>query len=386
MPSPSSPRPHRRRAHLRPRIAYGLGLVAAPTRLTTVARRAGVPTRDADPAARARGARASGSAPAAWSPSLSGAPVRPWLAAQIAGDLADIAATVGRNGIPPARGGPETAVGGGSGRADGGRRRGGGLLTAWPYRRSPARLAARCSCSLHTLGTDHRMWDPVIERLARERDVIAVDMPGFGGSPPLDGGGPVRPAAWPPRWSGFLRDELGVEHPHVAGNSLGGWVALELGAAAVPRGRHGDRARRACGAAGWRPEARRGARRPPRRAARAAVLMAATSLRRLRDGGDDRPSRADPGRRRVGGSCAPTRARPGFEASSNAMRARRASATSAEITVPVTLGWPELDRLVRAARRTCRRGPRDPAAGCGHLPTYDDPGAVARLLLEGSAG
>ena len=41
---------------------------------------------------------------------------------------------------------------------------------------------------LHTLGSDHTMWDPVVPLLAAERTVVAVDMPGFGGSPSLDGG------------------------------------------------------------------------------------------------------------------------------------------------------------------------------------------------------
>ena len=36
---------------------------------------------------------------------------------------------------------------------------------------------------LHALGTDRHMWDPVLERLAAEREVYAVDMPGFGDSP-----------------------------------------------------------------------------------------------------------------------------------------------------------------------------------------------------------
>ena len=36
---------------------------------------------------------------------------------------------------------------------------------------------------LHALGTDRHMWDPVIERLSDEREVFAVDMPGFGESP-----------------------------------------------------------------------------------------------------------------------------------------------------------------------------------------------------------
>ena len=33
---------------------------------------------------------------------------------------------------------------------------------------------------LHPLGADRHVWEPVLERLAAERDVIAVDLPGFG--------------------------------------------------------------------------------------------------------------------------------------------------------------------------------------------------------------
>ena len=44
---------------------------------------------------------------------------------------------------------------------------------------------------LHALGADAFMWDPVMDRLATERDVLAVDMPGFGGSQPLADGSPA---------------------------------------------------------------------------------------------------------------------------------------------------------------------------------------------------
>ena len=79
---------------------------------------------------------------------------------------------------------------------------------------------------LHTLGTDRHMWDPVLARLTAERDVIAIDMPGFGESAPLPGAR-VSPEALAGAIAAFLT-ELGIDRPHVAGNSLGGWIALEL--------------------------------------------------------------------------------------------------------------------------------------------------------------
>src|SRR3954447_13421526 len=76
---------------------------------------------------------------------------------------------------------------------------------------------------MHGIGLDHRCWDPVLPQLERSREVIAVDLPGFGGSPGL--GAPE---------VGTLADEvedtlkaLGVPGAHVAGNSLGGAIALE---------------------------------------------------------------------------------------------------------------------------------------------------------------
>jgi pimeloyl-ACP methyl ester carboxylesterase len=80
---------------------------------------------------------------------------------------------------------------------------------------------------LHGIGMSHRAWSPVIDRLAEHFDVIAVDLPGFGESPPLAAGVEPHPAALADAVATFL-DELGIMAPVVAGNSLGGWVALEL--------------------------------------------------------------------------------------------------------------------------------------------------------------
>jgi len=44
---------------------------------------------------------------------------------------------------------------------------------------------------LHPLGADRRVWDPVLERLSDVRQVITVDLPGFGESPALEGSVPT---------------------------------------------------------------------------------------------------------------------------------------------------------------------------------------------------
>ena len=60
------------------------------------------------------------------------------------------------------------------------------------------------------------------------------------------------------------------------------------------------------------------------------------------------------------------------------------------IEVPVTIAWAEKDRLLlpRQAPRAARAVPGArlvTLTGCGHVPTYDDPEQVARVLLEGSS-
>src|ERR1700749_4811718 len=79
---------------------------------------------------------------------------------------------------------------------------------------------------LHPLGADRRVWDPIAGPLRASHEVIAVDLPGFGESPQLPHTTPT-PRALAEAVAALLRD-LGIERPHVVGNSLGGWVALEL--------------------------------------------------------------------------------------------------------------------------------------------------------------
>jgi pimeloyl-ACP methyl ester carboxylesterase len=67
----------------------------------------------------------------------------------------------------------------------------------------------------------------VLPFLHPHRDVLALDLPGFGGSSPLPAAPPHTPAMLAAAVERLL-DELGLDRPQLAGHSLGGWVALEL--------------------------------------------------------------------------------------------------------------------------------------------------------------
>ncbi len=232
---------------------------------------------------------------------------------------------------------------------------------------------------LHTLGTDHHMWDPVLDRLARVRDVLALDLPGFGGSPPVDGGAPPALAAALADWL----EGQGIARPHVAGNSLGGWVALEMAAAG-----------RAASVTAIAPAGLWAAPLRPRQSAARAVargllpvvapVMRWPRARRLALAGvAARPERIPPAdAARLVRAYATA---PGFEEANAAMRGSRFEGLEA-IAVPVTLAWPEHDRLVRRLRDVPPRVRSIALSGCGHLPTWDNPEQVAALLLEGSRG
>ncbi len=78
---------------------------------------------------------------------------------------------------------------------------------------------------VHGLGSNARSWDPILDALAAEREVIAVDLPGFGQTPPLDGD--VTIATLADAIGGFIDDhDLGGVDP--VGSSMGARLVLEL--------------------------------------------------------------------------------------------------------------------------------------------------------------
>lgn len=240
---------------------------------------------------------------------------------------------------------------------------------------------------LHGIGHHLQVWDPVIGILAAEHDVIAVDLPGFGLSPALPDGVAYDLAGVQSALRSLF-EALGVDRPHVAGNSLGGLLALDLGQAKLVR------SVTALSPAGfWTEAERRYAFAVLRGLRRGALLMppeAATRLARTSAGRAVMTGAvyARPGRRSPDAVTAESRAlreATGFEATLDAGRSLLFTHDVAE--VPVTIGWGTKDRVL--LRRQGIRAKRViPGArlvrlpGCGHVPMSDDPALVARVILD----
>src|SRR3954451_7668249 len=80
---------------------------------------------------------------------------------------------------------------------------------------------------VHGIGHTWRGWKPMLPLLEERFDVLPVDLPGFGHSEPF----PPWVDSTPEALADAVEDEMaraGFDRAHIAGNSLGGWVALEL--------------------------------------------------------------------------------------------------------------------------------------------------------------
>ncbi|WP_241265645.1 alpha/beta fold hydrolase [Streptomyces boncukensis] len=242
---------------------------------------------------------------------------------------------------------------------------------------------------LHGLGHHWQAWEPVLTLLAASYDVIAPDLPGFGTSPPLPDGTPD-PGEATLRVLTALCTALDAERPHLAGNSLGGLLALRLAArgaarsvtALSPAGFWTEPER--IYAAGVLRTLRAGARAMPdgavrflaRRAAGRALLTSAIYAR--------------PGRRSPDAVLAETRAlrdAPAFGPTLAAGRGPGALFRGDLPDIPVTVAWGERDRVL-VPRQGVRAKRVVPGArlvrlrGCGHVPMNDAPATVSRVILD----
>jgi pimeloyl-ACP methyl ester carboxylesterase len=81
--------------------------------------------------------------------------------------------------------------------------------------------------SLHGFLDTWRTWELVLPELERHHDVLAPTLAGHAGGPPIDG--EVSDTVVADAVERAM-DEAGLETAHIAGNSLGGWVSLQLAA------------------------------------------------------------------------------------------------------------------------------------------------------------
>jgi pimeloyl-ACP methyl ester carboxylesterase len=255
------------------------------------------------------------------------------------------------------------------------------------------RAGAPAVVLLHANVADRRSWHGVLDLLEHDDlDLIAYDRRGFGETPPGD------PGAAFTHLDDLVAvlDAAGVERAVVVGNSYGGSVALDLAAT--------------------RPERVAG------------VVHLCGGVSGMTDEGEDEPWRLDPDSERLWGALEQAEAAHDVEEQVRLLlhiwldgpaqpegrvggaarelvadmnrRILRWSAPDdagdagldvwhalAELQVPVTVAWGELD--VPADRpfavRTAERIPgalARPLAGVAHLPSVEQPEAVAALIRE----
>lgn len=235
---------------------------------------------------------------------------------------------------------------------------------------------------LHGIGHRWQAWEPVLDLLAAEHDVIAIDMPGFGRSPLLpEGRGYDMPSAVGACAEIF--EDLGLDRPHVAGNSLGAVIGLELASrdlvtsatALAPAGFWTPRDR------AWALWVLRMIRRTGRMPGGARLL----SLKYARLVGASllygRPSRMTA--EIMLADLASMVAAPAFDLVAAA--GRNYVYAGPPPTVPVTVAWGTRDRILwpRQAGRAAELLPRARHVWlprCGHVPMQDEPEQVASLI------
>jgi pimeloyl-ACP methyl ester carboxylesterase len=243
---------------------------------------------------------------------------------------------------------------------------------------------------VHGVGHRRQAWYPVRDQLAEQRDLILVDLPGHGESDPLELNGQSLAEVLTATFKAFLGQQ-GLKTAHVAGNSLGGRIALEAGAA-------GDALSvTALSPAGfWKSTA------DFQYTKQLFGTMSALSGRL--EGQAERLTHTASGRATMFGWIAahpgnidPERALGDFQAFRRAQPAmKEIIAAATRFTdvipahVPVTIAWGTRDIVLpryqaKIARRQLPQAIHLWLPGSGHVPMSDDPERVVEVLLKGSS-
>lgn len=247
---------------------------------------------------------------------------------------------------------------------------------------------------IHGFTATWRCWLPVLAELVPRFDVYAPTLHGHDGGPPLPAGARSEAIGDAADHVERQLDEAGIETAHLAGNSMGGALALEL----AKRGR----ARSVVGLSpggGWDPSNAAEIQRVVRwfarnqRLAKASLPRMPVVMRR-------------PGARRLALRDVMTRAdhMPPAEAVAlvrssvrcdvvddvfRVMRSGNAHLTGLDtITCPVLVAWGERDRILPLDRHSQRFRDEIPGVqfrvlrGVGHTPMWDDPQLIASVIAD----
>ena len=239
---------------------------------------------------------------------------------------------------------------------------------------------------VHGIGHRRQAWDPVVALLAHDHDVIAVDLTGFGESPGHPRGSRHDVEAFADHLVAAFA-AWGVDRPHLAGNSLGGAIALELArrgaissAVAVAPAAVIDW--KGAGAALPLVAMRLASVATPtpllRRATRVAVVrrLIGWPLYAYADRHDAASTYGD--------ALAMKRAR-GFEITAIKCLRPVFRPFRGSLKAPVTIAWGTKDRILpygqmQRARRLVPQARIVTLAGAGHVPSSDSPEAIAELI------
>ncbi|MEU8895521.1 alpha/beta fold hydrolase [Nocardia sp. NPDC048505] len=238
---------------------------------------------------------------------------------------------------------------------------------------------------VHGVGSRWQVWEPIIDTLAESFEVIAVDLPGFGESAPL-------PHTTVDTLTDALADFLaaqGIQRAHLAGNSMGGLIALKLAARGLGRSVTAyspigfwDKAGRVwCQQSLGRSRGLLGPLGPlmPRILGTAAGRTVFLTLVVGKAWALSPQIAIDTAR---GAQVL------GFQPALDSFAAARLPDLAALAELPVTIAWGNRDILLTYRTQSRRAKALLPGAthvtlhGSGHTPFYDDPAACARVLLD----
>ena len=244
---------------------------------------------------------------------------------------------------------------------------------------------------IHGLGAGWRSWTPILDGLAARREVIAVDLPGFGETPPLTG--EVSIATLTDSVAEFIHEQ-GLGKVSTVGQSMGGRMVLELARRGVggdtvaldPGGFWTDR-ELAVFSATLRPSIKLvGALRP----VLPTVLGNPVTRTALLAQFSARPwaLSARPCCRTYAGWQ--RRRPPGPAMDALTKGPKQAGAPAGTLPGRATIGWGRRD-LVTLPRQASRAVAAFPDAElhwferCGHFPQWDAPDEAVRLILDSTA-